>query len=223
MNSKITLSTITYILIVFFLSSCASTKRMDSWKQLTLVDDPIEFQNPFFPLSIENYWKYDMRSQNVIGNLVPSGTLEFKVADYIFDDFYLGDSLVYAPLFRLDGVYRSTSGQTNEAESYALKTNQGIVLIDGLPEDSTLNIFRFVPTSNEYFHLFPGLYDISFVEADSSSPNPVIFMINKTIGSEKIYYEKNIGLVRMVHDRYDKKRFRNIIENDYNLIDYQVK
>lgn len=223
MNSKIILSTIKYMLILFLLSSCASTNRMDSWKQLTLVDDPIEFQNPYFPLTIDNQWTFSFRSRNVVGSLVPSGTLEYKVADYFFDDFYLGDSLVYAPLYRLVGQFRSVSGEVNEVESYALKTNQGIVLLDDLPEDSTLKIFRFVPTSKEYFHLFPDLFEISFVETDSNNSNSVILMVNKTIGSEKNYYEQNIGLVKMVHDIYDKKRFSNIIENDYNLIDYQVK
>jgi hypothetical protein len=204
------------------MSSCGSIYDLNN---LTLVENPIEYQNPYFPLSVGNQWSYDIMKPDELGNMVFSGNLEFRVVDYSYKEFYLGDSLVNTLLFRIEGEMKDENGVDNfTQDSYALKSKEGITFLLEPNEDKEVEVIRFVPQSPDYFHLFKEINTASILNDNFISINPLLQLVEKTPGTRvKTYYEKNIGLVKMVHDRYDKKRFSNIIENDYNIIEYQVK
>jgi len=222
MKNKVILKSVVLIFLITIMSSCGSVNYLN---KLTLVDDPFEFQNPYLPINIGNQWTYEIRVVNIMGNLATAGILEFEVLDYIYVDYFLGDSLVYGPLFRLAGETLDITGKkVNKEEGFIIKTNQGIIHLAKMPKDSILTDFRFIPHSSEYMDLFPRLHSASVVKQDSPDSASLLELVRTQESiAERIYYKKNVGLYKMSTESYDQNSFKTTIHNEYLLKDYIVK
>ena len=210
-----------FVLIILSFGSCASVYDL---KNLTLVENPLEYQNPYFPLTVGNQWTYEIMKQDELGNMVFSGNLEFRVADYSYREFYLGDSLVNAMLFRIEGEMLDENG-TNDFtyDSYALKTEEGITFILEPNEELEVEVIRFVPRSPDYFHLFKEINTASILKDNFISVNPLLELVEKTPGTRiKTYYEENIGQVKMIYERYNSTNFNSLSQIEYTLTNYIV-
>ena len=142
----------------------------------------------------------------------------------VTENFYLGDSLVNAPLFRIEGEMEDENGEDiYTQDSYALKTKEGIIFLMEPNEEFEVEVIRFIPKSPDYFHFFKEINTASILKENFISVNPLLEIVEKTPGTRiKTYYEKNIGQVKMVYERYNNRNSNNLSQIEYTLTNYIV-
>lgn len=138
------------ILSILLISFSLSTSN--DLSELTPVEDPFEFQNEYYPITVGNYWK--MAYYTIDSDYQSKFKVYFNqtIIDYTFHEIYFGDSLYYLPVFRQKVESRPLSKTMDKQISYnyLIKTKQGILISTEEPKFKKFKTRIFIPQDSSY-------------------------------------------------------------------------
>lgn len=212
--------------IIIIASAMASNAK--SLEMLTPVEDPFEYQNDYYPLTVGNYWKMGHYKEIVRGKLTLVGNYIINVLDYSFEEIYFGEELQYLPIFRIEKQYIPLdSSETSITYQYAIKTEEGVIVSNEKPKDNKIEPYFFIPSGESKDELSVKLTNKPIGrETEVTTPFYKIKGIRIEITEDNIggtiLFAKNKGhVVSLLYDNYPQNSTR--IDNQLILGELLIK
>ena len=195
-------NTVLFLVGIVILTSCSVYDSATDI--LTPVDNPMEYQNDFFPIEVGMIYKYNKYSIKD-SQLVLTSRVVREVTDYKDSKVRLGRRILDIPVFRLKQKEFENDSMITDTEEYFIKTKEGIVITPVLSKNRNLEMYEFIPSSKAFDSIREDLINwdvLDDIETTLVRENDTIIHINTEvkIHSSKLIiqksYAKNRGLIR---------------------------
>lgn len=214
------------ILMSILLASCAINQT--GLEKLTPVKDPFSHQNPYYPLSVSNYWKMGHYKEVNNGELILQGHYLINVLDYKFQELYFGKRIEYLPVFRIEKQYIPLeSSDTTITYQFAIKTSEGVLVSNSEPKDKIIEPFLFIPSGWTKDKLSKELTNKSIfrkVEVTTAFFEMTcmrVEIMENNIGGSILFAKDKGHVVSLLYDNYPQNTTR--MDNQIVLVEYKVE
>lgn len=217
--------TVLFFIGILILTSCSAYDKATD--NLTPVDNPMEYQNAYYPVEIGEINKFN---HYVIEDSVKKfiKRSEREVVDYRDSDIRLGRRILNIPVFRIKERNYINDSLVSEQEEYLIKTKEGIVFTQYLNDKKNIRLFQFIPSLPSYTALGADLSDgeVSYNVTKVPYLKAGKFMrIRKKLNIVQYstvyatqYYAEGVGLVALFVEEYGNI-FGVTVHEDYDLLD----
>lgn len=203
------IKTIIFIFGITLVSSCVKYVKLDS--RLTPVENPFEFQNEYYPITVGNYWRMTSVGPFRDTNYALNGFFEHRIIEFKYEDIYFGDSLVRIPVFKKENkFFKLHEKEYDEVKySYLIKTKEGVIECIKPPSENKIAAHLFIPTDSSYDELsfaVTGRNIVRGVELKTKlwDMNTVRINYDDEYNIGGMYYSKNRG---HVYTKFYKKPY----------------
>ena len=194
------------IIGVLLLTNCSAYDSATDL--LTPVDNPLEYQNDFFPIEVGTIYKYNKYSLKD-SQLVLTSRVVSEVTEYRDSRVRLGRRILNIPVFRLIQKEFKIDSTLSVKEEYYIKTKEGIVITPLLSKTRNLEMSEFIPSSPTFDPIREDLINWDVLDEVHSTivrENDTLIHINAEhkIHSSRLIiqksYAKNRGLIREIRE-----------------------
>ncbi|MFA7326729.1 MAG: hypothetical protein WC121_08700 [Candidatus Kapaibacterium sp.] len=200
------IKTVLFIIGIVILTSCSVYDKATDL--LTPVDNPMEYQNVYFPINVGIIKTYNVYS-------IEEGELQFKnktereVIDFRDSDVRIGSREFNLPVFRLKTRIFEADSLVSEDEEYLIKTKEGIAISNYLTKKHSVKFFELIPSSSKYVSVRDGfcygevLFNVKFAPYLKDGDYMQIkyaMKINFSTITTNYYFSKENGLIAIIED-----------------------